>query len=168
MKSAVYFVCSFILMAVLCFSGHAYSSATTFEGDVFEGIEEIGIQIGHIDRGAGLSSDELRSHMYRQLTSRLPLLKVSSVSYPNLDIHVTCSQDTSMQSACIIEVDLRRIVYLLDKTILVGASVWSREELLQGKITPAAVYEKLDSILGFFEYNYLKAQKPVLKKNKLK
>lgn len=166
MKSTVFTFISVIFLALFCFSAPSLASGTASEGDVFEGIEEIGIQVGHIDEGFGFSSDEFRSHIYRQLKSRLPLLKVSSISYPYLDLHIFCSKDTVIPAACIIEIDLRRIVYLHDKTTFVGASVWSREQILQGNITTEAVKEEIDIILHVFQSNYLKAQRRSLQKNK--
>lgn len=158
MKPNIFFVLFTFFFLCISLSVTARAAGTRAEHDVFKGMEEIGIVVGVISSGMGFAADDLKKYVYAKLKSELPSLKISSISYPYLYVNVNCTQKTGFPHICHIEIELRRIVFLPDKTSFVVATVWSRGRLLQHNISFAAVKEQLDIILDAFEYDYLTAQ----------
>ncbi len=152
----------FIILAgcvILLFSFATVLSAAEHGADidVFKGIEEIGIVVEETPAGFGFTADDAKKHIYNELSLKIPSLKISTVSYPYIYVIAYCSKEHDIENNCSVEVALRRIVYLPDKTTFIIATVWNRAGLFQNNVTFSDARDQLNWILGIFSRDYKKA-----------
>jgi hypothetical protein len=155
MKTGMFLI-FFLVFVIALPAGAAHTLA---EGDVLAGIEEIGMIVSVVSPDMKFTEDEVKKYVNAKLTSNVPLLKVTSLSYPYLDVNVLCTGKIDKHRSCYLEIELRRIVYLPDKDTLIAATVWNKGRLIQGDITFSTVKAQLDMLLNSFARDYVNARK---------
>jgi hypothetical protein len=133
------------------------------EGETLKGITMVRVSVTSIPSDLGFTENDIKKYVYVTLRSKLPSLKIdttpaSSIPYV-LYIPATLYR-TNGAARGHVSVELRRKVFLPDKTTSLLATVWSKGRIFGdsvNKIYPA-LKEQLDSLLDDFAYDYFKAQ----------
>ena len=153
------YVISLILLLLFAIPLPVGAAHTKAEGDVLEGIKEIGMIVSVLSPDMEFTADDVTRYVNAKLTSNIPLIHITSLSYPYLDVNVQCTGEIEKNRSCYLEIEIRRLVYLPDKETLIAATVWNKGRLVQGDITFSAVKAQLDILLNIFARDYVKAMK---------